>query len=157
MSTISMDRRQEMFKRLEVLFVYFRSSMVSNLQADELHSRGVDICQFNLVEETNRGSKYFRPMLQEHLDTFDMQPPIPRLSFDDSYPTENDAYVIWRAIYDQLFCLGYPGENEGDILYAYEFTSWKPVGLVQLIRIPCIRLADLSWVKTLLSFRRATY
>ncbi|KAF7505781.1 hypothetical protein GJ744_000452 [Endocarpon pusillum] len=71
MSTTSMDRRQELFKKVEALFVYFRSSVVSNLPADELHCRAVDICQFNLIEETNRGSMYFQLMSQEHLDTFD--------------------------------------------------------------------------------------
>ena len=127
-----MDRREQLSVKLEHLYLYFRSSMVSNFEAEELQRQGVDSRQFSLVEETTWGSMYFRPMSQERLDALDKRPDFDTIPFDedDSYPNEDDAYMVRDAINEQLLCSKYRAETEEDLWSAYEFTSWEPVGLV---------------------------
>ena len=57
-----MNRRQKLIRKLEELFLHFRGSMVSNFDASDLEGQGVDSCQFDLIEETSRGSMYFQAM-----------------------------------------------------------------------------------------------
>lgn len=110
--------------------------MVSHFDASELYHQGVDSGQFNLVEETIRGSMYFQPISQERLDTLDKRPDFKEILFDedDGYPTEDDCYMIQKTINDQLCRSQYEPETEEDSRRAYEFTSWEPVGLVHLLR-----------------------
>jgi hypothetical protein len=74
--------------------------MVANSDADELHFQAVDCCQFNPIEEKIRGGIYFRPMPQKRLDTLDRRPDFKEIPFDedDSYPTEDPAYLVQDAI-----------------------------------------------------------
>lgn len=77
---------------------------------------------------------YFRPMSQERFDTLDTRPDFKEIPFDedDGSPTEDDAYMVQGAINEQLSCFKDEVETEQDLRRAYEFTSWKPVGLVTL-------------------------
>ena len=64
-----MDKREQAIRKLEDLFLPFRSSLVTTPGAEELHYQGIDSCQFDLIAETNHGSMSFRPMSKERLDT----------------------------------------------------------------------------------------
>jgi hypothetical protein len=127
-----MNRREQLAAKIEDLFLYFQSSMVSNFDARELHYQGVDSCQFNLIEETNRGSIYFQPMSQERLNTLDERADFKELPFDEDggWPTEDDALLVHRAIFERLY--HYNVGMEGDLRSVYEFTSWEPIGSVHL-------------------------
>ena len=117
---ISMNIREQLLSKLNDLFLHFRSSMVSNFEADEFQPQGIDGCQFNLIEETTRGSLYL--MSQERLDT------LRRCDFEDrDYPTGENARTVQDVVYHQL------SENPVDIRRPYEFTSWERDGLVRLI------------------------
>jgi hypothetical protein len=73
---------------------------IAHLDVDELRFRGLDCCQFKLIEETIRGSMYSRPMPQERLDTLDRRPDFKEIPYDedDSYPTKDSAYRVQDAI-----------------------------------------------------------
>ena len=128
-----MDRREQLSRKLEDLFLHFRSSMVANPDAEDLYHQGVDSCQFNLIEETIQGSMYFRPMSLERLNTLDRRSDFKEIPFDadDGYPTENDAHGIQDAINEQLYPFVYGFRYEEDLPSADELASWEPVGLVQ--------------------------
>lgn len=136
MAAVIMNRRERLVAKLEELFFHFRGSMISNLDACNLHDKGVDSCQFDLIEETNRGSMYFQPMSQERLDTLDKRPRFEELHFenDDVFPSDNNADEVKSAVYAQLCRFDEEVEFEEDLRSAIEFTSWKQVGLVHLVK-----------------------
>lgn len=133
---ISMKTREQLFTRLEDLFLHFQSSMVSNFDADDLSHHGVDSCQFNLMEETVRGSMHFRPMSQERLNTLHMQPDFEGILFDRDCgrPIESDSYMVQYAIIDQLFPFLYEIKAEVDSRKADSLISWEEAGSVHLAR-----------------------
>jgi hypothetical protein len=131
-----MDQRERVSRKLEDLFLHFRSSMVTNPDAEELHYQGVDSCQFNLIGETNQGSMYFGPMSQERLDTLDRRRDFTEILFEEeyAYPTMNNAHGIQDAINDQLRPFVYEVRYEEDLKKADELGSWEPDELVHLTK-----------------------
>ncbi len=127
--------------------------MVSRFDADELRGQGVDSCQFDLVEETKRGSTYFQPMSQECLNTLDKRPDFEKISWDfessiigktsfgrfssgdgDRWPSENDAHWVRVAITDQLRRQKSVPNVVEDMWRAIDLTPWEEVVLVHLIK-----------------------
>jgi hypothetical protein len=112
--------------------------MVSTFDASQLLGQDVDSCQFDLVEETSRGSMYFQPMSQERLDTLHKRPDFKEIPFaaeDDGWPSEHDAYWVQDTINEQLDRQKYEPETMEDLWTALEFTSWERVGLVHLTHV----------------------